>query len=446
MSVLDHRTKYFTPIILCKMPTSSQPIPDNSSLFDYFKFLKRPYALFHIFCKWEKPSYFAMDSFPDDDRDPSRSRRFSDDDEDLYQERALFWETDGVQEAGISKAKRRFFVVKMALALALVLAVVMTVRAMFKDPANKSHLEKSLTVTDTYYPLPSNNECINAIPLNVSQSTDVNNPSHFVYGTVLGANKSPQGRFSQCLDLLPLVPDHTEALDGVWYSLLGNGESIRVSTCDRTEMDTLISVFVPESDKHEPGYEYCDNLECIAVNDDACGLQASVRWETVEGETYFIYVQGSVGFELDQGNFALSVHVDNEIEPNDSCDEAIEIEPDQGVIFGSNFAASAVGVEYIAPCGVDGFNFFSEGVWYVVVSPTAKTLEVSTCKGSDFDTVLHVFSGTCNDLVCMIGDENSCGWNSRLEFQAEAGKPYYIYVHGGWTGSRGKFGLEVSTI
>jgi hypothetical protein len=66
---------------------------------------------------------------------------------------------------------------------------------------------------------------------------------------------------------------------GVWYSTVGTGRAMTVSTCDdSTNLDTQISIFRGS----------CDDLECVDGNDQACGDQSSVSWFSKEEEIYFV--------------------------------------------------------------------------------------------------------------------------------------------------------------
>ena len=84
---------------------------------------------------------------------------------------------------------------------------------------------------------------------------------------------------------------------GVWYSIVGTGNLITASTCgDRTDFDTALRVFRGQ----------CGALEPIVQNDDddACGLQSSVEWNSEEGVTYWILVHG---FGESSGTYTLEL-------------------------------------------------------------------------------------------------------------------------------------------
>ena len=78
---------------------------------------------------------------------------------------------------------------------------------------------------------------------------------------------------------------------GLWYSVSGVGAEMTASLCG-SNYDTRISVFSGD----------CGAVECVASNDDFCGLQSEVNWDSEDGGTYLILVHGysssSGGFEL----------------------------------------------------------------------------------------------------------------------------------------------------
>jgi hypothetical protein len=93
-----------------------------------------------------------------------------------------------------------------------------------------------------------------------------------------------------------------------------------------------------------------------------------------------------------------------------------------------------------------GTSISAPGVWYVVQG-TGFTMEVNTCHASsNYDTKLNVYSGSCDALVCVGGnDDAACPFNnlfSRVTWPSVAGANYYILVQG-FGGQVGNFGLNV---
>jgi hypothetical protein len=130
-------------------------------------------------------------------------------------------------------------------------------------------------------PVPANDDCANATEVSVPSSTLGNTLS-------AGWDDAPV-----CFTAI-LSP-------GVWYKLLGTGNEMTASTCnDNTDYDTRLNIYSGT----------CGQLECVAGNDNNCGLPvphnggSSVTFCTVQGVEYYILVQGFLG---DLGAFQLDI-------------------------------------------------------------------------------------------------------------------------------------------
>ena len=73
----------------------------------------------------------------------------------------------------------------------------------------------------------------------------------------------------------------------VWYSFVGTGQAVTVSTCANTSFDSEIGIFSGS----------CGALVCVAGSDsDACGTSdETITFTSVAGTNYFIMVQGITG-------------------------------------------------------------------------------------------------------------------------------------------------------
>jgi hypothetical protein len=76
---------------------------------------------------------------------------------------------------------------------------------------------------------------------------------------------------------------------------------------------------------------------------------------------------------------------------------------------------------------------------------TGETFAVHTCSGTDYDTMLTVFQGSCGGLVCVEGNDDfvGCGLNSRVIVNSQAGQSYYVLIHG-YGDTTGAFSLSVA--
>ena len=84
------------------------------------------------------------------------------------------------------------------------------------------------------------------------------------------------------------------------------------------------------------------------------------------------------------------------------------------------------------PASVCGFSV-GKGVWFYFVAPMSGIATISTC-GSDFNTVLQVYTGTCGSLAvvgCNSGNDSACFPNqAQVQFNVSAGTSYLIFAAG----------------
>jgi hypothetical protein len=122
---------------------------------------------------------------------------------------------------------------------------------------------------------------------------------------------------------------------------------------------------------------------------------------------------------------------------NSYCTNAI-------VITGSNYTntQSTVGApstgDPLPTCG----SGFGSGVWYRFAPTLNGKIDVDTI-GSDFDTILAVYSGSCGALVQLsCDDDGGVGVTSKTSVPVSAGETYYILA-GGYGGDIGNLVLHL---
>jgi hypothetical protein len=137
-------------------------------------------------------------------------------------------------------------------------------------------------VSSTNFTLPPpNDQCANATRLACGQS---------VTGTNIGATTTGDPTGSCTVSVQG---------GGVFYTIVGNGANIQVSTCNAaTNFDTKLFVYSGS----------CGNYTCVAGNDDATSCSASstastVVFSSVFGTVYYIMVGG---YNSATGNFVLT--------------------------------------------------------------------------------------------------------------------------------------------
>lgn len=258
---------------------------------------------------------------------------------------------------------------------------------------------------------PPNDDCPNPIPIECGES---------ITGTTVGANP----------DFPPCYGNATPS-GGLWYNFIGQGEQVTVSTCNPgTDFDTKIGIFTGD----------CDEPICVISNNNqfGCDDKSMVSFFAATGGNYRILVDGANGAE---GNFELTVNCDNVF-----CENAELLE------CGQTIEGTTVNTPVnIAPqCGSipngrgKWFTFPGNGLCNIL------TTCYNTNPTTDFDTQISVYKGDCNNLTCVDynddGEGNAilCGATpgaSTVDFFAEGGETYYVYLHGKGT-ETGNFGIR----
>jgi hypothetical protein len=145
----------------------------------------------------------------------------------------------------------------------------------------------------------------------------------------------------------------------------------------------------------------------------------------------------------------LSLTAGERIVDNDSCVDAVgPISPglhNSLSLFGSTSAGATVDAgafDAVPSCGLAS-RATAPGVWYTIVG-NGRTIAASTCTGTDYNSQISVFTGSCFQLTCVDGNDDACGSQSRLDFQSIQDETYHVLVHGFGSAS-GKFTLFLPT-
>jgi hypothetical protein len=127
--------------------------------------------------------------------------------------------------------------------------------------------------------------------------------------------------------------------------------------------------------------------------------------------------------------------------PNDNCAGA------QTITCGQTVNGSTVGATSdaaLGTCGVGTGGTPTSGVWYKLVGNGGQ-VTASLC-GSAYDTKLHVYTGSCAGLTCLVSnDDAACGDRSQVVFNANVGTDYYILVNG-FGSATGAFSLNLTCL
>ncbi|MCE2966501.1 MAG: TolB family protein [Phycisphaerales bacterium] len=160
----------------------------------------------------------------------------------------------------------------------------------------------------------------------------------------------------------------------------------------------------------------------ITCNDDTSGLTSQVSFAANANQSYIIRVSG---FANRSGSGPLNWSNSIAAPANDDFCSATPV--GEGAFPFSNCGATTDGP--VASCVGD--NGFGKDVWFRYTPTVSGIVEISNC-GSNFDTMLGVYSGTCPSgfgtlITC---NDDACGLSSRVSFSAIAGQPVSIRVAG----------------
>ncbi len=210
--------------------------------------------------------------------------------------------------------------------------------------------------------------------------------------------------------------DGNPATASVWFQYQASTTGlVTIDTCN-SDYDTILAVYTGTK---------LSGLTPIASSDDDCGAQSSVSFLGTAGKSYAVAVDGTDG---DTGNLAL--HWTAPVKPaNDNFSHATSLTGTSGTVSGSTLAATNETGEPQPEDEVSGHS-----LWYSYTPAAAGTFTVDTC-GSDFDTVLSVYTGSSLTALTQKASNDDalssgCYAQSEITLAANAGTTYRIRVAG----------------
>src|SRR5690606_782696 len=127
-----------------------------------------------------------------------------------------------------------------------------------------------------------------------------------------------------------------------------------------------------------------------------------------------------------------------EVGTNDDCSNAIPVE------CGMTYLADTEGGTFTASAGTCVTTHTSPDVWFTFEG-NGCTVIAETCTNRTFDTKLSVYTGSCNNFVCVTGNDDACSLGSRVTFPTIVGETYYIMVHG-FSTAQGQTDLTITCV
>ena len=203
----------------------------------------------------------------------------------------------------------------------------------------------------------------------------------------------------------------------IWWTWTAPASGVVTLSTAGSTFDTLLAVYTGAT---------VTNLTAVAANDDAGGQRTSqLTFNAAVGVAYQIAVDGFGGAS---GDVVLNLAFagGSSAPANDNFANALALTGPNVSTTGRNTGASAQPGEP-AHAGSTATN----SVWWTWTAPTAGAVTVSTA-GSDFDTVLAVYTGAAVNALTPVASDDQGGGNntSLLNFNPVAGTTYRLAVDG----------------
>lgn len=258
----------------------------------------------------------------------------------------------------------------------------------------------------TLPPPPANDDCATAVTLTVNPDMNCGVKTS---GHTRGATDSNQ----------PVSPCDGEVDDDVWYKFTATATGHVISLSNMVSIGTensyslLFQVFNGD----------CSSLASVECSDYD---DMKVLSNLTVGGTYYIrvYTDGGAG---EAQSFDICIGTIPPPPANDNC---------MGALVASAFPYSYTQSDAAGATNNDGIvevcsNAMNDGTWFTFTGDgTVHNIKVTMPTGSNFDPQLGVYSGTCDNLVCVntVDEGLSGGVEEKMSVPTVAGTVYYVNV------------------
>ncbi len=229
-----------------------------------------------------------------------------------------------------------------------------------------------------------------------------------------------------------------------WYQVtLAEDESLKVFVGGR-ELGHCVSGAYPGNSTLAVDGRFTIFSDCAQTcpdsvgydQDSGCSFDAKKAF-CLRAGTYYIKV-----WNADNDEYVLTVECGPGCTPepaltptNDLCADAITV-----AVPSSTNGTTVCATTDVVPTCANGYTVGARSVWYKVVG-NGNLLTADICTAS-YDTRLAVYTGTCDALVCLDGDDDDCtapnGLGSTVTWCSDAGVEYLIYVNAFSSSSSGQ--------
>lgn len=273
-------------------------------------------------------------------------------------------------------------------------------------------------------PLPTNDECVNAIALTVNSDL---NCGTVTAGYTLGATDSGTAP----------DPCYGNPDDDVWFKFVATAASHKISLSNilsvgtEDDTDTYFQVFSGG----------CGALLSVLCAD---ATSATATGLTV-GETYYVRVYSYSDTGSNQ-SFNICIGTFPPPPANDECSGALLATSFPYNYFQSDGAGATNSSGFATACS----NSMNDGTWFKFMGNGGTfNITVTTPTGSDFDSKIGVYSGNCSSLSCEgTIDDSGQGGTETIAVPTLSGNTYYVnvgYYSGFYDEPEGTFSINIST-
>jgi len=169
-------------------------------------------------------------------------------------------------------------------------------------------------------------------------------------------------------------------------------------------------------------------LILTAVFQETAGFQTAVYSQSIPANAIHLNLEPIEGFD--------PTAVDDEIVPGNSCADAKNVAIITGVGGGETYVGglstdptdpNLSSCTWGTPLGNQGFHT----AWYQFTAPYAGMVTVTT-RGSNYDTIVSAFTGSCGALTIASCNDDYTGLTSQITFPIKANTTYYLEVADWW--------------
>ncbi len=222
----------------------------------------------------------------------------------------------------------------------------------------------------------------------------------------------------------------SDTLNSAWWNWTAPSSGTVTLNTFGSDYDTTLGVYTGSA---------LNSLSEVASNDDFGSLQSQVVFDAIAGTTYQIAVDG---FFSSTGNIDLNLDFVSNDNSNDNFANSIALS-------GTDISTTGTNVGFTGESGEPNHAGLSDtlnSAWWNWTAPTSGTVTLNTF-GSDYDTVLGVYTGLAVDSLSEVASNDDSGGTlqSQVVFDAIAGTTYQIAVDG-YFSSTGNIDLNLNLV